>query len=93
MPKGVLLSHMAFLSGFNTTATFGFDVSKDDVEISYLPMAHAYELFVNMKVLYAGASSGFFGGNILKLTEDMAILKPTLVPMVPRLLTKLYDGF
>jgi len=93
MPKGVLLTHMNFLSAFSTTSVFGLDITPDDVGISYLPMAHAFELIFNMKVLFSGAAVGFYGGNILKLTEDMAILKPTVVPMVPRLLTKLYDGF
>ena len=62
---------MAFLSGFHTTKLQDFDISKDDILISYLPLAHGYELFVNMKAMYVGASIGFFGGNILKLTEDM----------------------
>lgn len=33
---------------------------------------------------------GFFGGNVLKLTEDCAILKPTFFPSVPRLYNKIY---
>jgi long-chain acyl-CoA synthetase len=33
---------------------------------------------------------GFFGGNVLKLTEDMGILKPTLFPSVPRLFNRIY---
>lgn len=93
MPKGVLLTHMNFLSAFSTTSRFGIDLTNQDVEISYLPMAHAFELIVNMKVLFSGAASGYYSGNLLKLTEDMAILKPTFFPTVPRLLSKLYDGF
>ena len=33
---------------------------------------------------------GCFGGNVLKLTDDMAILKPTIFPTVPRLLNRIY---
>jgi len=33
---------------------------------------------------------GFFGGNVLKLTEDMHILKPTFFPSVPRLFNRIY---
>ena len=36
-------------------------------------------------------SCGFFGGNVLKLTEDIAILKPTFFASVPRLFNKFYD--
>lgn len=37
-----------------------------------------------------GTKCGFFGGNILKLTEDIAILKPTIFPSVPRLFNRIY---
>jgi len=33
---------------------------------------------------------GFFGGNVLKLTEDCQILQPTFFPSVPRLYNKIY---
>jgi len=33
---------------------------------------------------------GFFGGNVLKLTEDMGVLKPTFFPSVPRLFNRIY---
>jgi len=34
--------------------------------------------------------AGFFGGNVLKLTDDIAILQPTVFPSVPRLYNKIY---
>lgn len=40
--------------------------------------------------LVTGMKAGFFGGNVLKLTEDIALLKPTLFPSVPRLYNKIY---
>lgn len=33
---------------------------------------------------------GFFGGNVLKLTEDMAKLMPTIFPSVPRLYNRIH---
>lgn len=38
----------------------------------------------------AGMKAGFYGGNVLKLTEDIALLKPTIFPSVPRLYNKIY---
>jgi len=93
MPKGVLLTHMNFLSSFSGINSLGVSLSSDDIGISYLPMAHVMELAFHTNLLFAGAAVGFYGGNILKLVEDITILKPTCVPMVPRLLSKLYDGF
>jgi long-chain acyl-CoA synthetase len=37
-----------------------------------------------------GFKVGFFAGNVLKLTEDMQVLKPTFFPTVPRLLNRIY---
>lgn len=34
---------------------------------------------------------GFFAGNVLKLAEDMQVLKPTFFISVPRLFNKFYD--
>ena len=33
---------------------------------------------------------GYFGGNVLQLTEDIQILKPTFFPSVPRLWNRIY---
>uniref|UniRef100_A0A8C0A0X0 Arachidonate--CoA ligase n=1 Tax=Anas zonorhyncha TaxID=75864 RepID=A0A8C0A0X0_9AVES len=38
-----------------------------------------------------GAKVGFFQGDIKLLTDDMKTLKPTLFPVVPRLLNRIYD--
>ncbi|XP_032844425.2 long-chain-fatty-acid--CoA ligase 5 isoform X2 [Tyto alba] len=43
-------------------------------------------------VVYScGAKVGFFQGDIKLLTDDMKTLKPTLFPVVPRLLNRIYD--
>uniref|UniRef100_A0A8C3LAY0 Arachidonate--CoA ligase n=1 Tax=Chrysolophus pictus TaxID=9089 RepID=A0A8C3LAY0_CHRPC len=38
-----------------------------------------------------GAKVGFFQGDIKLLTDDMKTLKPTIFPVVPRLLNRIYD--
>uniref|UniRef100_A0A8D2P2Q4 Arachidonate--CoA ligase n=1 Tax=Zosterops lateralis melanops TaxID=1220523 RepID=A0A8D2P2Q4_ZOSLA len=40
---------------------------------------------------HCGAKVGFFQGDIKLLTDDMKTLKPTLFPVVPRLLNRVYD--
>lgn len=42
-------------------------------------------------MLQHGARIGFFRGDVKLLTEDMQALKPTILPMVPRLLNRIYD--
>ena len=40
--------------------------------------------------MYFGAAIGFYGGDILKIKDDLALLKPTLFVSVPRLYNKFY---
>ena len=66
--------------------------NEDDTYVSYLPAAHSFEQAIfGISVIY-GMKCGFFGGNVLKLTEDMRLLKPTLFPSVPRLYNKIYGS-
>ena len=94
-PKGVMLSHKMILGAAyaaQTRLATGLDnvLNKDDTYISYLPAAHSFEqVLVGLSLLY-GVRTGFFAGNVLKLTDDIALLKPTLFPSVPRLYNKIY---
>lgn len=42
-------------------------------------------------MLVSGASIGFFQGDIRLLSDDLNTLKPTVFPVVPRLLNRMYD--
>ena len=42
-------------------------------------------------MLFQGARIGFYNGDMLKLKDDLALLKPTIFPSVPRLHNKFYD--
>lgn len=39
----------------------------------------------------AGGRVGFFQGDIRLLPDDMKTLQPTIFPVVPRLLNRVYD--
>uniref|UniRef100_A0A7N6FJV1 Arachidonate--CoA ligase n=1 Tax=Anabas testudineus TaxID=64144 RepID=A0A7N6FJV1_ANATE len=65
--------------------------STEDVSISFLPLAHMFERVVQTVVYGAGARVGFFQGDIRLLPDDMKTLQPTIFPVVPRLLNRVYD--
>ncbi|GFO39453.1 long-chain-fatty-acid--coa ligase 1 [Plakobranchus ocellatus] len=67
-------------------------LSKDDIHLSYLPLAHNFERCVTIVLLMSGARIGFFSGDIKLLMDDLAALKPTFFPSVPRLLNRIYDS-
>ena len=91
-PKGVMLSHQMIIgAAFAVNSRMGDKpMTEEDCYVSYLPAAHSFEQAVFGLAGVYGMKCGFFGGNVLKLTEDMAILQPTLFPSVPRLFNRIY---
>ncbi|XP_048186830.1 long-chain-fatty-acid--CoA ligase 1 isoform X1 [Perognathus longimembris pacificus] len=93
-PKGALITHGNLVSDCSAfvKATEGvFNPSTDDVLISFLPLAHMFEAVVECVMLCHGARIGFFQGDIRLLMDDLKVLQPTIFPVVPRLLNRMFD--
>ncbi|NXH88360.1 ACSL5 ligase, partial [Edolisoma coerulescens] len=93
-PKGAMLTHQNVVSNaaaFLRCTENTIECTSSDIAISYLPLAHMFERVVQAVVYSCGAKVGFFQGDIRLLTDDMKTLKPTLFPVVPRLLNRVYD--
>ncbi|KAK0414526.1 hypothetical protein QR680_011477 [Steinernema hermaphroditum] len=90
-PKAAVLSHgnmIATLSGFNRQLqSFSPGIfNKDDVLLSYLPLAHVFGQISEWTSLIGGGSIGYYRGNTKQLVEDMQMVKPTIIPTVPKVL-------
>ena len=59
--------------------------------MSFLPLAHMFERCCEAAVLMVGAQIGFFSGDIRNLPDDLKILKPTILPCVPRICNRIYN--
>ncbi|KAM7543245.1 hypothetical protein Aperf_G00000011766, partial [Anoplocephala perfoliata] len=91
-PKGPMITSrnlLAMVAG--TGKLLGSYVAKNDVILSFLPLAHIYEQFCELYVIHIGARIGYFSGNITTLSDDMKVLKPTVFITVPRLLCRIFD--
>uniref|UniRef100_A0A4W6CBZ4 Arachidonate--CoA ligase n=1 Tax=Lates calcarifer TaxID=8187 RepID=A0A4W6CBZ4_LATCA len=97
--SGTTGDHLTF-SGIYCICRAGCDFYKSnelhqeqpkDVSISFLPLAHMFERVVQTVMYGAGARVGFFQGDIRLLPDDMKTLQPTIFPVVPRLLNRVYD--
>lgn len=89
-----MLTNRNFISAITNILKVGredLEMTTDDTYISYLPLAHVFDRLGVYAAISVGAGVGFFGGEILKIMEDLALLKPTIFPSVPRLLNKVYD--
>jgi long-chain acyl-CoA synthetase len=92
-PKGVKLTHkMGMMAAAAVNERCGEDlkITEKDCYISYLPAAHSFEQCIFSQSVMTGCKCGFFSGNVLKLTEDIGVLKPTMFPSVPRLYNRIY---
>ncbi|XP_030068484.1 long-chain-fatty-acid--CoA ligase 6 [Microcaecilia unicolor] len=93
-PKGAMLTHgnvVADFSGFLKVTESLWSLTCEDVHICYLPLAHMFERMVQSVVYCHGGRIGFFQGDIRLLSDDMKTLRPTIFPVVPRLLNRMYD--
>ncbi|XP_001949298.1 long-chain-fatty-acid--CoA ligase 5 [Acyrthosiphon pisum] len=93
LPKGVMLTHGNVVAAVSAVLVqlSQYRPSVGDVMISYLPLAHMLERCCENGMYLVGGSVGFYNGNIKFLFEDMKVLKPTIMPSVPRLLNRIYE--
>uniref|UniRef100_A0A7N6AWT1 Long-chain-fatty-acid--CoA ligase n=1 Tax=Anabas testudineus TaxID=64144 RepID=A0A7N6AWT1_ANATE len=93
-PKGAMLTHKNIVS--NCSAFIKMTISctqttSEDVMLSFLPLAHMFERVVEGVIMVHGARIGYFQGDIRLLSDDLSTLRPTVFPVVPRLLNRIYD--
>jgi len=93
LPKGAMLTNKNIVCLCQSATEF-FEPLFVDLEtlISYLPLAHCYEQTVELYCLCSGFKIGYYLGDVRQLVDDLARLKPTLLPCVPRLLNRIYDN-
>ena len=92
-PKGALITHqnvMSSIAGLWAAAP-ELQMHTNDRHLSYLPLAHIFEHVVLTQVFLAGASAAFFRGDPLLLMEDLQACRPTMLPVAPRVLNRMYD--
>ncbi|XP_069049190.1 long-chain-fatty-acid--CoA ligase 1a isoform X1 [Lepisosteus oculatus] len=93
-PKGAMLTHeniVSNCSAFTKVTEMICRLNTTDIHVSYLPLAHMFERVVQAVILCHGARIGFFQGDIRLLMDDLKTLRPTLFPVVPRLLNRMFD--
>lgn len=78
-PKGAILLHRN-IAGVVISTQHGHSIEADSVLLSYLPLSHVYEFFVEVIALTTGAAIAYHCGDNLRLLEDMQIVKPTVRP-------------
>jgi long-chain acyl-CoA synthetase len=86
-PKGVMLTHGNILSNVEAVVPI-FQLTPDDVALTFLPLSHSFE----RTVVYAYLASGLtivFAENLDTIARDLRATAPTLMTVVPRVCEKL----
>lgn len=86
-PKGVMLTHANLVANLLSTAVV-FDLSQEDVALSFLPLSHAFERLVSYVYLLSGLTI-VFAESFDTVARDLAQVRPTVLTGVPRVFEKL----
>ncbi|MDX6622265.1 MAG: long-chain acyl-CoA synthetase [Solirubrobacterales bacterium] len=90
-PKGCVISHgnyRAMLDMVNSTSV----IEPEDVTYLYLPLAHSFALLIQLGSFDLGSAIAYWERDPLKILPNMAELKPTYFPSVPRIFEKIYTA-
>ncbi len=90
-PKGCVISHgnyRAMLDMVNATSV----IEGEDVSYLYLPLAHSFALLIQLGSFDLGATIAYWECDPLKILPNLAELKPTYFPSVPRIFEKIYTS-
>jgi long-chain acyl-CoA synthetase len=88
-PKGVMLTHTNFCSNVTDSChNVKFD-AKDDVAVSFLPLAHVYGRTLDYVYLFHGVTIAYVEA-VEQLGQALLDIHPTLLGAVPRVFEKIY---
>jgi long-chain acyl-CoA synthetase len=90
-PKGCVLTHgnyRAIIDMVEQRASLQSDAG--DVVYLYLPLAHSFALLLQLLVFDLGVTLAYWGGDTKQIIGELADIKPTYLPSVPRIFEKIY---
>ncbi len=90
-PKGCVLTHRNYRAIIDMVEERGSLKSEDDAVVYlYLPLAHSFALLLQLVVFDLGLTLAYFGGDTKQVIVELAEVKPTYLPSVPRIFEKIY---
>jgi len=90
-PKGVMLSNRNYMHQIKGPHT-PLEIRPDDIFLSVLPVWHSYERAIEYVAIFAGCSIAYSKLISQILIEDMAKVRPTIFPSVPRIWESIKRG-
>jgi long-chain acyl-CoA synthetase len=88
-PKGCVISHGNYRAMLDMTNEAGV-LEEGDVVYLYLPLAHSFALLVQFDTVDLGRTLAYWERDPQKILPNLAELKPTYLPSVPRIFEKIH---
>jgi long-chain acyl-CoA synthetase len=89
-PKGAMISHENILACLDSHESM-VEFDRDDIILSFLPMAHAAERVLGFYGRVATGLATAFASSIPKVLEEVREVRPTIFGSVPRIFEKAYS--
>jgi long-chain acyl-CoA synthetase len=90
-PKGCVISHGNYRSMLDMVVNAG-SLGEDELTYLYLPLAHSFALLIQFGTVELGATLAYWERDPLKIIPNLAEVKPTYFPSVPRIFEKIYTA-
>ncbi|KAI0079971.1 acetyl-CoA synthetase-like protein [Panus rudis PR-1116 ss-1] len=91
-PKGAVLTHGNLANSVHGNLC-GIELEGEIPNfLAYLPLAHIFERQQELNIFALGGSIGYGTQDPLRLLEDMQLLRPNIIPAVPRVLNRIYQA-
>ena len=90
-PKGCIISHGNYRAMLDMVKENSV-IEGEDVTYLYLPLAHSFALLIQLGSFDLGANLAYWERDPLKILPNLAELKPTYFPSVPRIFEKIYTA-
>jgi long-chain acyl-CoA synthetase len=90
-PKGCIISHGNYRSILDMVNGVSV-IEDDDVAYLYLPLAHSFALLIQFGTFDLGTTLAYWERDPLKILPNLAELRPSYFPSVPRIFEKIYTA-
>jgi long-chain acyl-CoA synthetase len=90
-PKGCVISHGNYRAMLDMVLDAG-SLGEDELTYLYLPLAHSFALLIQFGTFALGATIAYWERDPLKIIPNLAEVRPTYFPSVPRIFEKIYTA-
>ena len=90
-PKGCVISHGNYRAMLDMVVEESV-LGEEEVTYLFLPLAHSFALLIQLGTFELGSELAYWERDPLKILPNLAEVKPTYFPSVPRIFEKIYTA-